>query len=100
MAKKKEPKDEDIFYSWRYGLIKVSEENDGEDVHELYEIYITAEGEPTSFCTAHPNSEETLKMALNDVQNYPPITKFYDEGTFDWDINMEQWKYEIHKDKA
>jgi len=76
--------DGEMFIAWRYGQIKVDEGDNGEPIYQLSEVYIDEDGEAHSWCEATPNDIESLKMALNDLENHKPITKFYETGTFEW----------------
>jgi len=81
---------------WRYGHILVyrSEDPEEEDVCELVELYLTADGEPHSWSTQpFLGTVASIKMALKDAEAYPVVTKFYDEGEFEWDIPSGGWNW-------
>jgi len=72
---------------WKYGLIKVSIEDEGTDNEEqinlLAELYsLGDDGEYDSFCKADLRSVEELQHALKDVERENINTWFYDNGLF------------------
>ena len=40
---------------------------------------------------------ESLRMALKDAEEFPPVTKFYDEGTFEWEDPSGGWVWTKQK---
>tara|TARA_R110000751_G_scaffold62163_1_gene128468 strand:+ start:1807 stop:2118 length:312 start_codon:yes stop_codon:yes gene_type:complete len=82
--------------TWRYGHILVykAEDPEEEDVCELVELYMTAEGEPHSWSPAFLGTVEDIRMALRDAEKHPVVTKFYDEGTFKWTTPSGGWDWQ------
>ena len=82
--------------TWRYGHILVykAEDPEEEDVCELVELYMTAEGEPHSWSPAFLGTVEDIRMALRDAEKHPVVTKFYDEGTFKWTMPSGGWDWQ------
>jgi hypothetical protein len=75
---------------WKYGLIKVSIEDEGteseEQINHLVELYPDENGNYTSFCDARPMSVEDLELALKDIKIDGINKYFFDNGKFNWDI--------------
>ena len=76
---------------WKYGLIKVSIEDEGTDIEEqlnlLVELYPLGEnGEYTSFCKANPQSIEWLQKAQKDIERDGINEWFYDNGVFTYNM--------------
>jgi len=68
--------------SWKYGLVKIDEE-EGEDVCELFELYDTdGDGEFHSFCCPRLGSVEALRLALSSVEADGVNTWFWKNGRF------------------
>mgnify|MGYP000182676156 CR=1 FL=1 len=88
--------DKDHMGTWRYGhiLICKTEDPEEEDVCELVEIYMTVGGEPHSWSPAFLGTVESLRMALRDAEEYPIVTKFYNEGTFKWTMPSGGWGWQ------
>ena len=82
--------------AWRYGHILVykAEIYGEEDVCELVELYMTAEGEPHSWSPASLGTVEDIRMALRDAEKHPIVTKFYNEGTFKWTAPSGGWDWQ------
>ena len=82
--------------AWRYGHILVykAEIYGEEDVCELVELYMTAEGEPHSWSPASLGTVEDIRMALRDAEKHPIVTKFYNEGTFKWTTPSGGWDWQ------
>lgn len=88
--------DKEHMLTWRYGHILVykAEIYGEEDVCELVELYMTAEGEPHSWSPASLGTVEDIRMALRDAEKHPIVTKFYDEGTFKWTTPSGGWEWQ------
>jgi hypothetical protein len=75
---------------WKYGLIKVSIEDEGtefeEQINHLVELYPGENGNYTSFCNARLITVEELEFALNDIKTDGINEYFFDNGKFNWDI--------------
>ena len=91
--------DEGIIGTWRYGhiLIYKTKEEEEEDVYELVELYLDGEGNPHSWGPAYLGTVESLRMALKDAEEFPPVTKFYDEGKFEWEDPSGGWVWTKQK---
>ena len=61
--------------TWRYGHILVSkaEDPEEEDICELVELYMAAEGEPHSWSPASLGTVEDIRMALRDAEKHPIV---------------------------
>ena len=75
---------------WKYGLIKVSIDDEGtefeEQINRLVELYPDKNQKYTSFCDARLMSVEELELALNDIKENGINEYFFDSGKFTWDI--------------
>lgn len=79
---------------WKYGLIKVAEE-DGDDICELVELYpLGANNEYASFCKAHIGSVQCLKNALKDIERDGSNYEFWNSGKFTWNTTENWWDWE------
>ena len=89
---------DDVFVTWRYGLIKVSEPefDDDDQCTELVEVYLNKDEDPQFWSGASLNTVESLRMALKDSESHPIITKFYDEGKFEWEVPSGGWIWTKH----
>ena len=84
---------------WKYGLIKVCEE-EGEDSLLLVELYaMDTPGEYQSYCKARVATVEALRMALADVERDGTNTWFWENGTFEWDAQAGTWNYTYRSQK-
>ena len=77
--------------SWKYGLIKVTVEDEGTDyevqINLLVELYPLADnGEYNSFCRARLQSIEEIQNAQKDIEHDGINEWFYDNGVFEWKI--------------
>jgi hypothetical protein len=75
---------------WKYGLIKVSIEDEGtefeEQINHLVELYPDENGNYTAFCNARLVSIEELDFALNDIKADGINEYFFNNGKFNWDV--------------
>jgi hypothetical protein len=75
---------------WKYGLIKVSIEDEGtefeEQINHLVELYPDENCNYTSFCDARLMSIEELEFALKDIKADGINEYFFNNGKFNWDI--------------
>jgi hypothetical protein len=79
---------------WKFGLLKVAEE-DGDDVCELVELYpLGSNGEYDSFCKAHIGSTQCLKNALRDTERDGTNYEFWNSGKFTWNTTEYWWDWE------
>ena len=82
--------------TWKYGLIKIAEE-DGEVCHsEIVELYSNDTGEFTSFCAARFSHVKDVEVANKQIQKDGLNNWFYDNGEFIYNDHVErldfQWK--------
>jgi len=74
---------------WKYGLIKVSINNEGtefeDQTNRIVELYPDKNQDFTSFCNARLMSIEELEFALNDIKEDGINEYFFDSGKFTWD---------------
>jgi len=69
---------------WKYGMIVVEIDDDGEETCELVELY-NLEGEGyNSFCRARIMSPEELARAAADVERDGTNSWFFMNGDFEW----------------
>jgi hypothetical protein len=86
--------------SWKYAMIKVSEEIDLEtnevigDICELVELYSDKTGEWYHFCKPSITSPEYLYMAFSDIANDGVNKWFWNNGRFTWSIKDKFWNWE------
>ena len=75
-------------FVWNYQMIKV-EEFMGEESGILAEVTYDKDGLPDGFIAAHLVSIEEMELAWNDVkkQNGKLLTYFFDNGSFDKELN-------------
>lgn len=83
---------------WKYGMIVVEIDEDGEETCELVELY-NLEGEGYhAFCRARVMSPEELRNAYNDVEHDGINSWFYMNGDFTRrDVDIERdgfWDWE------
>jgi hypothetical protein len=75
---------------WRYGLIKVSIDDEGtefeEQINRLVELYPDENGNYTAFCDARLMTLEELGFALEDIKTDGINEYFFNNGKFNWDI--------------
>jgi hypothetical protein len=75
---------------WKYGLIKVSIDDEGtefeEQINRLVELYPDENGNYTLFCDARLMSLEELGFALEDIKTDGINEYFFNSGKFNWDI--------------
>lgn len=78
-------------FTWKFGMIKVSEDSDGVESGLLVEIMYDAEGRMQSYCKADLITIKELEMAHKDVQSQDGklISYFYDNGRFTPDLEWE-----------
>ena len=90
--------------SWKYAMIKVSEEIDLEtnevvsDICELVEIYCNEQGEWSSFCKPSITSPECLYTAFAHISNDGINKWFWNNGRFTWSLKEKFWSWEKNKD--
>jgi len=82
---------------WKYGMIKVAEDEFGEgsdDVCEIVEVFQSESEEYTSFSKPFLSSIEDLNIAHKDINRDGINTWFYDNGKFIWkeEFNFWDWK--------
>lgn len=74
---------------WKYGLIKVSINNEGtefeDQTNHIVELYPDKNQNYTSFCNSRLMSAEELEFALNDIKEDGINEYFFDNGKFTWD---------------
>ena len=88
--------------SWKYALILVHIEDEGEDIEseicELVELYVI-DGSP-AYCKARINSPEELRNACNDVDRDGINRWFYENGAFtyvfDEEVGQRGWDWRPH----
>ena len=89
---------ESAMSGWKYGLIKVSVQDEGtefeEQVNMLVELYPLGDnGEYDAFCRADLRSLQELDMARGDIVRDGINTFFFDNGEFIWDSEARSWDW-------
>jgi len=96
-------RDKRMSKGWKYGLIKVSIENEGTDIEEqinlLAELYsLGDDGEYDSFCKADLRSVEELQRALKDIERDGINEWFYDNGAFHYrEVGLRCYEWDWKK---
>ena len=81
---------------WKYGLILVDVDEDGDEICELVELYPLGDnGEYDAWCRARVGSPEELATANRDVQRDGINRWFFDNGKFEWKYTGEEgWHWD------
>jgi hypothetical protein len=73
---------------WKYGLIKVSVEDEGtefeEQINRLVELYPDENENYTMYCEARLMSVEEIAFALSDIKESGINEHFFNTGKFTW----------------
>ena len=86
--------------AWKYGLIKVYDEPtfDTSQTNMLVELYPLGEGgEYNTFCRAGLQTLEEIEMAKRDIERDGINEYFFNNGTFKWVPEKEDWEYQRKK---
>jgi len=84
--------------TWKYGMIVVDIDEDGEETCELVELYdLDENGNYNSFCKARIMSPEELMQAAADVDRDGTNSWFFMNGDFEFkldeDMGVRRWDW-------
>ena len=90
---------------WKYGMLLVEIDEQGEQTCELVELYdMDEDGHYEAFCRARLMSPEELAAACKDVDRDGGNRWFWENGEFVWEFSEDRswwnWKKYSHVDDS